>query len=112
MEEYPHLVRDQDVWKNKGGRHVHGLLVFWFVPVSLLVFLSMEKKKKKQEKQMGEAAEDMTQRENQTSYKHYFITLCILGTVGKHRMWRHTGPPQVLCERLKPKTWQKIKQTK
>lgn len=56
MEECPHLVRDHDVWKDKGGRHVHGgLLVFWFVPVSLLVFLHTENGEKK-EKQMGEFA--------------------------------------------------------
>lgn len=60
MEECPHLVRDHDVWKDKGGRHVHDLLVFRFVSVPLFVFLRMEKRKKK-EKQMGEAASDMTQ---------------------------------------------------
>lgn len=60
MEERPHLVWDHDVWKDEGGRHVHCLLVFRFMPVPLLVFLSMENREKKQ-KQMGEAAQDMTQ---------------------------------------------------
>lgn len=40
-EECTRLIWDHDVWEDEGGRHVHSLLVFWFVPVPLLVFLSI-----------------------------------------------------------------------